>query len=147
MIAAAVHSLGNDIETIFVYAVATLFGGFIIWLIRTITKMVKTQAVINEQVLGREETKQRTGLPSLQERFSKIDDQFVDIKGHLAKQDCQLEKVESEVKENGGASIKDAVKRIDKNSQENGSKLDKLASKLEEHIVQPIDIAHPKVTA
>jgi len=99
----SVISINTTLETILIYATATAFGTLLIWVGRSIAKIAKNQSAIHDQVMGVPEV----GYPSMR-------DQFTEIREHLCKQDSTLEKLEHEVQDNSGSSLKDAVKIVNR---------------------------------
>jgi hypothetical protein len=91
------------IETVIIYAIATAIGALLIWIGKSIATVAKNQSAIHDQVMGVPEV----GYPSMR-------DQFDEIRAHLSRQDETLTKLEHEVQDNSGSSLKDAVKVINK---------------------------------
>ena len=95
--------LFTNAETAIVYAISSAIGALLIWIGKSIATLAKNQSAIHDQVMGVPEI----GYPSMR-------DQFSEIREHLCKQDKTLEKLEHEVQDNSGSSLKDAVKIVNK---------------------------------
>jgi len=91
------------IDTVIIYAVATTIGTLLVWIGKSVAVVAKNQSAIHDQVMGVPEI----GYPSMR-------DQFSEIRNHLYEQDVTLEKLEHEVQDNSGSSLKDAVKLVNK---------------------------------
>lgn len=113
--------LTSNIETVVIYALASAIGALLIWVGRALTKLAKNQSAIHDQVMG----VPGVGYPSIR-------DQFTEIREHLCTQDKTLEKLEHEVQDNSGSSLKDAVKLVNKDVAKNGITLDNLNKKIAE---------------
>lgn len=116
----ATPSIVRDVA---VLAIATAIGALLIWIGRTLTKLVQRQSAIHDQVLGIPEV----GYPSMR-------DQFAEVREHLCKQDGTLDKLEHEVQDNSGSSLKDAVKVVNRAVNDLSKKVVDLDAKLEKHI-------------
>lgn len=119
-------TLSADIETILVFAFAGILAACITWGWRKITTLVKNSNIIHEQVMGRVESKQQPAIPSLNERFNTIGNRFDAQDIHLKQQDAKLKRLEHEVTENGGSSVKDAINRVE--------------TKLDKHMAEASDV-------
>jgi predicted nucleic acid-binding Zn-ribbon protein len=123
MLASAAH-FSPTIISILVYATATAMGALFIWIGKSLAKIAKRQSAIHDQVMGVSEI----GYPSMR-------DQFTEIREHLCKQDMTLEKLEHEVQDNSGSSLKDAVRKINKDINEirnsNSKSFDELNKKFD----------------
>ena len=122
--------MNTTMHDIIVYSFATGVGAFLIWIGRSIARMAKNQSAIHDQVMGKPEI----GYPSMR-------DQFAEIRDHLYTQDRTLEKLEHEVQDNSGSSLKDAVKSMNRDVIKNGGTLNNLEkkvndidSRLEKHV-------------
>ena len=91
------------IDTVIIYAGATAIGTLLVWIGKSVAVVAKNQSAIHDQVMGVPEI----GYPSMRDQFSEIRD-------HLYEQDVTLEKLEHEVQDNSGSSLKDAVKLVNK---------------------------------
>ena len=91
------------IDTVIIYAGATAIGTLLVWIGKSVAVVAKNQSAIHDQVMGVPEI----GYPSMR-------DQFNEIRNHLYEQDVTLEKLEHEVQDNSGSSLKDAVKLVNK---------------------------------
>ena len=110
-------SVSTTLDTILIYAVATAAGALMIWIGRSVARITKNQSAIHDQVMGVPDV----GYPSMR-------DQFTEIRDHLGRQDATLEKLEHEVQDNSGSSLKDAVKAVNKS-------LEIVEKKLDRHII------------
>jgi hypothetical protein len=91
------------IDNVIIYAGATAIGTLLVWIGKSVAVVAKNQSAIHDQVMGVPEI----GYPSMR-------DQFTEIRNHLYEQDVTLEKLEHEVQDNSGSSLKDAVKLVNK---------------------------------
>ena len=124
---AAVHVHGStDIETIIVYVTAALLGAALTFLVKESIKSRKHNKIVGEFVMGRPEVKDEAGnliqvgiLPARTQMDALTTGQAAlqagqeDIKAHLTEQDVKIDRVEHEVQENGGGSVKDGVNRVE----------------------------------
>jgi predicted transcriptional regulator len=93
----------NAVETVVIYAAAAGVGSLLVWIGKSVATVAKKQSVIHDQVMGVPEV----GYPSMR-------DQFTEIRNHLSDQDRTLEKLEHEVQDNSGSSLKDAVRAVNR---------------------------------
>jgi len=115
------NQLANNIETILIYALASSIGALLIWVGRSLAKLAQNQSAIHDQVMGVPEV----GYPSMR-------DQFTEVRNHLCKQDETLNKLEHEVQDNSGSSLKDAVKLVNRDVTKNTVMLNSLNKKIDE---------------
>ena len=115
------NQLANNIETILIYALASSIGALLIWVGRSLAKLAQNQSAIHDQVMGVPEV----GYPSMR-------DQFTVVRNPLCKQDETLNKLEHEVQDNSGSSLKDAVKLVNRDVTKNTVMLNSLNKKIDE---------------
>ena len=93
----------------------------LIWVGRSLAKLAQNQSALHDQVMGVPEV----GYPSMR-------DQFTEVRNHLCKQDETLNKLEHEVQDNSGSSLKDAVKLVNRDVTKNTVMLNSLNKKIDE---------------
>jgi hypothetical protein len=91
--------------------VAVPAAAAIIWAIhRVVTHLL----LVHEVIIGREATSYSEALPSMVERFHKVDDRFTDVQMHLRKQDKTTDTLVHELSMNGGGTLKDRLIRVER---------------------------------
>ena len=152
----AVHvHLDSDIETIFVIAFAGLVGSGIAWLVKQQLTAAKLNKVVHEFVTGRAEVRSSDGkiiqpgslparaqMDALVAGQEKISGELDAVKAHVAKvdlhlttQDATIERVEHEVLENDGSSVKDTANRTEAAVKELSKALSSVSDRLDAHMV------------
>jgi len=77
-----------------------------------VVRLVQHLALVHEAIIGREATAVSDPIPSMIERFRSVDDWLTTIDQHLTEQDDRLDAVEAEFRTNGGKTLKDDVRAL-----------------------------------
>ena len=77
-----------------------------------VVKVVGHMQRVHEAIIGRPETKMSEGIPSIIERFHVVDEKLEAVTDHLSAQDLLIERVEAEFRTNGGSTVKDDLRGL-----------------------------------
>jgi hypothetical protein len=162
----AALDIGGDLQSLVVYVAAASIPLGIGYLVRQSAKGAQHNRVVGEFVNGRPAVKNgdgeivQPGIPPARVQMeslaqgqvlvgASVADLQTDVKGikaHLDDQDAVIDRVEHEVIENDGSSVKDsakrteiAVKKVSTQVATVQGKLTKVARRLDEHIEQVAD--------
>ena len=147
LVLANIHTRG-DVESIISYVVGGSLVALAVWIAHMLSKIVKTHKEMSEQVIGRPKSRTLPGIPSLQERFDitearfdehdrRFDEQDLHLRSideHLATQDSIIERVEHEVLENDGSSVKDTANRTEAKVEQLAGTLGSVSERLDLHM-------------
>lgn len=137
-------TLSAGLESFLIYLGAALFAALLGALIiaggRFLLRLSHNSTVIHEFVVGRPEVTSsdgeviRPGIPSAHARFEEMTDHFTAIDEHLTDQDAKIDRVEHEVQENSGSSLKDAVKGVRSDVSDLRADVGRVEGKLDQHM-------------
>ncbi len=120
---AAIH-----LTTLYEWGGVTILIGFLGRLAWGLFKALRHVTHVHEAIIGRPASPGVEAIPSMIQRFEAVDDQFSAVNQHLGQQDKRIDRIDSELRPNGGASLVDKVDRIERLSAETSQNATKAAT-------------------
>lgn len=113
MLVAAIH-----LTTLYELGGVTILIGFFARIGWGVWKSLRHIGHVHEAIIGRPASPGVEAIPSMIQRFNAVSDEFSAVNQHLGQQDQRINRMDSELRPNGGSSLVDKVNGLVESNKE-----------------------------